>query len=101
MGTSLLDPSCSGSGIVNRLDHLTEQGASSNPFYLHSYRTSNEGDGRSLTNLIFFLTDCVQNGKTDKEDGDDFSKQERLEKLASFQLMMIKHAMMCKYRSPP
>ncbi|KAF9648808.1 S-adenosyl-L-methionine-dependent methyltransferase [Thelephora ganbajun] len=49
----LLDPSCSGSGIVNRLDHLTEQ---------------------------------------DKEDGDPF-KQERLEKLASFQLMMIKHAM--------
>lgn len=43
----------------------------------------------------------MQNGKTDKEDGDDFSKQERLEKLASFQLMMIKHAMKCECHGPP
>ncbi|KAF9532578.1 S-adenosyl-L-methionine-dependent methyltransferase [Crepidotus variabilis] len=48
----LLDPSCSGSGIVNRLDHLLE-----------------------------------------KEDEDDSSEDERLEKLAAFQLVMIKHAM--------
>ncbi|KIJ66652.1 hypothetical protein HYDPIDRAFT_108556 [Hydnomerulius pinastri MD-312] len=48
----LLDPSCSGSGIVNRLDHLLE--------------TENE---------------------------EDEVKEERLNKLASFQLMMIKHAM--------
>lgn len=48
----LLDPSCSGSGIVNRLDHLVQ--------------TENEGDS-----------------ETDK----------RLEKLASFQLTMIRHAM--------
>ncbi|KAL1697648.1 S-adenosyl-L-methionine-dependent methyltransferase [Schizophyllum commune] len=47
----LLDPSCSGSGIVNRLDHLLE--------------TEEEND----------------------------SQDERLAKLASFQLMMIKHAM--------
>lgn len=47
----LLDPSCSGSGIVNRLDYLLE--------------TEEEND----------------------------SKEERLAKLASFQLMMIKHAM--------
>ena len=33
MGTSLLDPSCSGSGIVNRLDHLTEQGMSQTPYF--------------------------------------------------------------------
>lgn len=26
VGTSLLDPSCSGSGIINRLDHLVESG---------------------------------------------------------------------------
>ena len=32
MGTSLLDPSCSGSGIVNRLDHLTEHGMFPDPF---------------------------------------------------------------------
>ncbi|KAK0495411.1 S-adenosyl-L-methionine-dependent methyltransferase [Armillaria luteobubalina] len=49
---SLLDPSCSGSGIVNRLDHLLE---------------------------------------TEAED--ESEKDERLTKLASFQLVMIKHAM--------
>ncbi|KAL1760871.1 S-adenosyl-L-methionine-dependent methyltransferase [Schizophyllum commune] len=47
----LLDPSCSGSGIVNRLDYLLE--------------TEEEND----------------------------SQDERLAKLASFQLLMIKHAM--------
>ena len=36
------------------------------------------------------------------EDGKDSSKQERLEKLAHFQVMMIKHAMKCEFppRSP-
>jgi len=48
----LLDPSCSGSGIVNRLDHLLEA-----------------------------------------EVEDDTGNEDRLEKLAAFQLMMIKHAM--------
>lgn len=48
----LLDPSCSGSGIVNRLDHLLE---------------------------------------SEQDTGDD--SQERLNKLAGFQLSMILHAM--------
>ncbi|ESK92331.1 nucleus protein [Moniliophthora roreri MCA 2997] len=48
----LLDPSCSGSGIVNRLDYLLEQ-----------------------------------EGESDQEPGS------RLQKLAGFQLLMIKHAM--------
>ncbi|KAF4614075.1 hypothetical protein D9613_007884 [Agrocybe pediades] len=48
----LLDPSCSGSGIVNRLDYLLEA-----------------------------------------ESEDDTVKDDRLDKLAAFQLMMIKHAM--------
>ncbi|KIK10106.1 hypothetical protein K443DRAFT_126886 [Laccaria amethystina LaAM-08-1] len=48
----LLDPSCSGSGIVNRLDHLL--------------------DGEPESNR---------------------SQNERLDKLAAFQLLMIKHAM--------
>jgi len=48
----LLDPSCSGSGIVNRLDHLLET------------ETENEAD-----------------------------QDERLNKLAAFQLMIVKHAM--------
>jgi len=52
----LLDPSCSGSGIVNRLDYLLEDGG-------------NE---------------------------DDSQKQERLDKLAAFQLQMIQHAMRCE-----
>ncbi|KZT73089.1 S-adenosyl-L-methionine-dependent methyltransferase [Daedalea quercina L-15889] len=47
----MLDPSCSGSGIVNRMDHLLE---------------------------------------SDKQKDED---QDRLAKLASFQLMMIRHAM--------
>lgn len=82
MGISLLDPSCSGSGIINRLDHLTEQGMSADP--PHS----------------FFFPPIGHDDK-DKEDEDDFSKLERLEKLASFQLMMIKHAMKCECRGPP
>ncbi|KAJ9114385.1 hypothetical protein QFC20_001528 [Naganishia adeliensis] len=49
----LLDPSCSGSGIVNRLDYLLE----------------------------------------DAEPEADDVKAERLDKLASFQLQMIRHAM--------
>ncbi|KAK0204704.1 S-adenosyl-L-methionine-dependent methyltransferase [Desarmillaria ectypa] len=48
----LLDPSCSGSGIVNRLDHLLETEAENEP-----------------------------------------EKDERMTKLAAFQLVMIKHAM--------
>ncbi|KAE9408379.1 S-adenosyl-L-methionine-dependent methyltransferase [Gymnopus androsaceus JB14] len=48
----LLDPSCSGSGIVNRLDYLVES-----------------------------------------EQEADSVQEDRLNKLASFQLMMIKHAM--------
>ncbi|KAK7690606.1 hypothetical protein QCA50_005705 [Cerrena zonata] len=48
----LLDPSCSGSGIVNRLDHLLE---------------------------------------TESESDED--RETRLNKLAAFQLLMIKHAM--------
>ncbi|VDB84724.1 unnamed protein product [Peniophora sp. CBMAI 1063] len=49
----LLDPSCSGSGIVNRLDYLMEP----------------------------------------EDDSDGSAEQARLEKLASFQLLIIRHAM--------
>ena len=62
---------------MNRLDHLTDQGTS-----------------------LFFFHWLTTEWSTDKEDGDDFSKQERLEKLASFQLMMIRHAMKCECPSP-
>ncbi|KII89756.1 hypothetical protein PLICRDRAFT_39919 [Plicaturopsis crispa FD-325 SS-3] len=49
----LLDPSCSGSGIVNRLDYLVDT----------------------------------------EEEENDSAQEERLNKLAAFQLMMVKHAM--------
>lgn len=52
----LLDPSCSGSGIVNRLDYLIS---------------------------------------SDSQE-EDKEKDGRLEKLAAFQLLMIKHAMTCE-----
>ncbi|KAI0087310.1 S-adenosyl-L-methionine-dependent methyltransferase [Irpex rosettiformis] len=58
----LLDPSCSGSGIVNRLDHLLES----------------DGADRYLIAI-------------ESESLED--EEERLHKLASFQLMMIRHAM--------
>ena len=68
---SLLDPSCSGSGIVNRLDHLLESGT--------SRCWSGPGSPGS------FLPD-VENPE---------GNEERLQKLAAFQLLMIRHAMKC------
>lgn len=68
---SLLDPSCSGSGIVNRLDHLLESG-----------RTS----GNILRATLEFFAEQEENEE----------QEERLSKLAAFQLMVIKHAMKCR-----
>ncbi|EKM58071.1 uncharacterized protein PHACADRAFT_139688 [Phanerochaete carnosa HHB-10118-sp] len=68
----LLDPSCSGSGIVNRLDYLLESG-------LHSYPQWSCTPPCTLTNLI--------------EAENPEENEERLQKLASFQLLMIRHAM--------
>jgi len=66
-----------------------------------SPRTPTPGD-RSLMNLIIFnRLGANWGGETDKEDGDDSSGQERLDKLASFQLMMIRHAMKCEHCGPP
>jgi hypothetical protein len=70
----LLDPSCSGSGIVNRLDHLLEAG----------------------TGLIPIVPSCGPHISDSLETEDDASQEDRLDKLAAFQLMMIKHAMRCK-----
>lgn len=69
----MLDPSCSGSGIVNRMDHLLESGKG-----LASARHHGDSDVRSAT--------------SDKQEDEG---QDRLAKLASFQLMMIRHAMKC------
>jgi hypothetical protein len=73
----LLDPSCSGSGIVNRLDYLLE---------------TTEGvpitqSAISPRTHLFYTEDA--------RGADD----ERLKKLAGFQLMMIKHAMKCMFLS--
>lgn len=67
----LLDPSCSGSGIVNRLDYLLE-GLSSLPHH--------------ATWVILM--------PVEQEEAD--GKAERLEKLAAFQLQMILHAFKCE-----
>ena len=57
---------------------------------------------RYVLNPYIFHTDLdTTKKKTGEEDGGDFAKQERLEKLASFQLMMIKHAMKCECCSLP
>ena len=74
----LLDPSCSGSGIVNRLDHLLETGA-------------------LLDTFIFILLML----HTPTEPESDTTRDNRLAKLAAFQLMMIKHAMRCKLHTFP
>jgi putative methyltransferase len=66
----LLDPSCSGSGIVNRLDYLLAAGK--------------HGPGPDEA-----ISDVVEQDETD-------AKAERLEKLAFFQLQMILHAFKCK-----
>ncbi|KAJ9121711.1 hypothetical protein QFC22_002331 [Naganishia vaughanmartiniae] len=68
----LLDPSCSGSGIVNRLDYLLEDGE-----LVASTGVKNNTD------------EPLQLA----EPEDDDVKAERLDKLASFQLQMIRHAM--------
>lgn len=74
----LLDPSCSGSGIVNRLDYLLEGGELS-----------------SASRLGFFSEHAHLYLRADEAENDE-QKQERLDKLASFQLSMIQHAMTCE-----
>lgn len=59
VGRILLDPSCSGSGIVNRLDYLVD-------------------------------------GEEENDGGD----QERLDKLAGFQVQMLQHALKCESGRP-
>ena len=71
----LLDPSCSGSGIVNRLDYLVDQG---------EFREFSRWE----------LTACPD------VDEEADAKSDRLEKLAAFQLSMILHAFTCEFGSP-
>jgi len=68
----LLDPSCSGSGIINRLDHLLGTGKLSLPLL------------RLSPQLIL------------KEHNNEDADAKRLNNLASFQLKMIRHAMRCR-----
>lgn len=70
---SLLDPSCSGSGIVNRLDHLGEAGPHSKT-------------------MIWASISNADSTENEEEEG----QSDRLQKLADFQLSMIKHAMKCE-----
>lgn len=68
---SLLDPSCSGSGIINRLDHLLESGGPVGNVY-----------------------PCNAEFSVEHEENEE--REERLSKLATFQLNVIKHAMKCR-----
>jgi 16S rRNA C967 or C1407 C5-methylase (RsmB/RsmF family) len=79
---SLLDPSCSGSGIINRLDYLVESGTYFADFY--GIRT-----GGSLTSLI------SPPWHRQEAEGSSVAHAERLAKLATFQLQMLRHAMKC------
>ena len=79
---SLLDPSCSGSGIINRLDHLVESGTFCR---LYGLRTG----GGSLTSLI------SPPWYRQEAEGSSVAHSERLTKLATFQLQMLRHAMKC------
>lgn len=72
--SSLLDPSCSGSGIVNRMDYLLPQG---------------------MTAILFRRT-RVDISVLENMDSDARDSEERLEKLSAFQLKMITHALKCK-----
>ncbi|KAJ3482039.1 hypothetical protein NLI96_g7251 [Meripilus lineatus] len=73
----LLDPSCSGSGIVNRLDHLLESGA------VRRSLTTSSSDEQTL----------MHDPPSVIEDQPEGEQELRLNKLAAFQLLMIKHAM--------
>ena len=71
---SMLDPSCSGSGIVNRWDFLVE--------------------GKGYSSSCFDIIQQIAN--TDSASDEDEERiAERLERLSSFQGRMIEHAMKC------
>ncbi|KAI0292127.1 S-adenosyl-L-methionine-dependent methyltransferase [Russula brevipes] len=74
----LVDPSCSGSGIVNRLDHLVESGALADA-------STNVAGAASLTTH-------ATSPPTEAESS-SVALAERLTKLAAFQLQMLRHAM--------
>jgi 16S rRNA C967 or C1407 C5-methylase (RsmB/RsmF family) len=80
---SLLDPSCSGSGIINRLDHLMETGTFCRLLCLRT--------GGSLTSLI------SPPRHRQEAEGSSVAQAERLVKLATFQLQMLRHAMKCMF----
>jgi putative methyltransferase len=74
-----LDPSCSGSGIISRLDHLVD-----------------DEDESKFTTLFLcdihphlFLLD-------DGKDNNGQTQEERLKNLSEFQISIIEHAMKCK-----
>ncbi|KAG2185612.1 hypothetical protein INT44_002405 [Umbelopsis vinacea] len=71
----LLDPSCSGSGIISRLDHLVDDG-------MYRARTMNHTFKRKQgLNHIHSILEQEANGT------------ERLDSLAEFQIAVIQHAM--------
>lgn len=79
--SSLLDPSCSGSGIVNRLDHLLDIGKPNDPH-----------------KSIFYFYRIILPSLSDEENVEyEKEEEDRLQRLSAFQLTIIKHAMKCTF----
>ncbi|PWY97933.1 S-adenosyl-L-methionine-dependent methyltransferase [Testicularia cyperi] len=83
----LLDPSCSGSGIVNRLDWLKED---------DDVEGDGDGDGDG-ENVALGGDSSARLGDSDVDGGGDEAKplskrQKRLAQLSAFQVLMIRHA---------
>lgn len=75
----LLDPSCSGSGIISRLDHLVD------------------GEDESKLQWVWELkyTDHLTDEGSNDKNGS--TQEERLKNLSEFQISVIEHALKCKY----
>lgn len=85
----LLDPSCSGSGIISRLDHLVDDDDENKGDYILLLCNIYHHD--QLNKFLYNRKDS--NGK----DGNGQTQEERLSNLSDFQKSIIEHAMKCKY----
>ncbi len=87
----MLDPSCSGSGILGRLDHLsTGPGGAAGGRYEEEQEQEQEAD-EALDPAEH--ESASRGGKAGNKGSGDAARAARLESLAAFQLAMIEHAM--------
>jgi len=91
----LLDPSCSGSGIVSRLDYLIDSLGKDET-------TSNTCVCMSCDFTIINMHICLQENNlvvSNKEQKTSHSKDTRLQNLSEFQTQLILHAFKCTHLS--